>query len=86
VTEKDGSLIVNVDVHDVMKHDLGKGIPTPENYLKGELEGVTKERVEKAIKTKLNGELRPYIGPRYRYHEELPKSALISYTFNHLKK
>jgi hypothetical protein len=86
VTEKDGSLVVNVDVHDVMKHDLGKGIPTPENYLKGELEGVTKERVEKAIKRKLNQELRPYIGPRYRYHEELPKSALISYTFNHLKK
>jgi hypothetical protein len=78
--------IVNVDVYDVLKMDDGRGVPTPENYLKGEFLGLTKEKVEKTLRKKLNQDMRPYIGPRHRYNEELPKSALIDYRFNHLRK
>jgi len=63
-----------------------KGVKTPENYLKGEMEGVTKERVEKSITKKLKGDFREFIGPRYRYHEPLPEKSVIEFNFNHLRK
>lgn len=77
---------VIVDIHDVLDFVDGKGQKTTKNYLKGEMGDVTKEYVEKAIKRKLNSELRPYIGPRHRHYEELPSNAMIEYSFNHLKK
>ncbi len=80
-------VIINVDVVDVLKLDTMtyKGVKTPENYLKGELEGVTKERVEKSITKKLKGDFREFIGPRYRYHEPLPEKSVIEFKFNHLR-
>lgn len=86
IDEIDGKIVVNVDVHDVLDLVNYKGVKTDKNYLKGELKGVTKEKVEKEIKSKLNGVMRPYIGPRYRYYEDLPESSLIKYHFNHLRK
>lgn len=79
-------VVVNVDVFDVLKMEDSKQVPTPENYLKGELQGVTKEKVEKTLKRKLNADMRPFIGPRYNYNEPLPQSSVIEYRFNHLKK
>jgi hypothetical protein len=79
-------VIVNVDVYDVLKMEDSKQIATPENYLKGELPGVTKDKVEKTLMRKLNHDMRPYIGPRYTYNDPLPQSSVIEYKFNHLKK
>lgn len=79
-------VIVNVDIHDVVRTEKGKAVKTPENYLKGELKGVTPEKVENALQGKLNHIMRDYIGPRYRYNEQLPSSSVIEYKFNHLKK
>lgn len=77
--------IVNVDILDVLKRDGNKGIPTPENYLKGELEGVTPERVEMSIQNRLIRDLRQYMGPRYRWSSELPQGSKVKFKFNHLK-
>jgi hypothetical protein len=82
---EDKSTVV-VDVYDVLKNQGNKSLPTPENYLKGELPNVSKERVEKTIERKLKQDLRPFIGPRFRYHEDLPPSSKIQFRFNHLKK
>lgn len=79
-------VIVNVDIHDVVKTENNRAVKTPENYLKGELKGVTPEKVEKALQKKLNQMMRDYIGPRYRYSEPLPQGSVIEYKFNHLKK
>lgn len=88
VNDDGDKVVVNVDVIDVLKLEFGtnKGLDTPENYLKNELEGVTKERVEKTLRRKLNGEFREFIGPRYRYNEPLPQSSVIDFNFNHLKQ
>ena len=88
VNDDGDKVVVNVDVVDVLKLEFGtnKGLDTPENYLKGELEGITKERVEKTLRRKLNGQFREFIGPRYRYNDPLPESSVIDYNFNHLKK
>jgi hypothetical protein len=88
VNDDGDKVVVNVDVVDVLKLEFGtnRGLDTPENYLKGELEGITKERVEKTLRRKLNGEFREFIGPRYRYNDPLPESSVIDYNFNHLKK
>jgi hypothetical protein len=82
----DDKSTVVVDVYDVLKKEGNKSLPTPENYLKSELPNVSKERVEKTIETKLKQDLRPFIGPRFRYHEDLPKGSKIQFRFNHLKK
>lgn len=81
-------VIVNVDILDVLKLDpiTHKGEKTPENYLKGELEGISKERVEKSLSKKLKGDFREFIGPRYRYNEPLPDKSVIEFKFNHLRK
>ena len=79
-------VIVNVDIYDVLKMEDSKQLPTPENYLKGELPGITKEKVEKTLRRKLNADMRPFIGPRYNYNDPLPQSSVIEYRFNHLKK
>lgn len=88
VNDDGDKVVVNVDVVDVLNLEFGtnRGLDTPENYLKGELEGITKERVEKTLRRKLNGEFREFIGPRYRYNDPLPQSSVIDYNFNHLKK
>lgn len=76
---------VTVDIYDVLKTKGRTGLPTPENYLKGELRGVTKEFIEEKLKNKLNRELRDYIGPSHWWFEH-PEDANFVYVFNHLKK
>ena len=88
IDDSGDKVIINVDVLDVLKLDpiTHKGEKTPENYLKGELEGISKERVEKSLIKKLKGDFREFIGPRYRYNEPLPQSSVIDFNFNHLKQ
>jgi hypothetical protein len=78
---------IKIDVYDVVKTLYNKSVDTPENYLKGEIPNLTKEKVESAIRRKLLSDLRAFIGPRfYWYKGKLPKDSLISLEFNHLKK
>lgn len=86
IEENDEKLIVVVDIYDVLKKVNNRSVDTPENYLKGELPGITPEKVEEAVAYKLKQDLRPYIGPRYTYDEPLPDSSNISFKYNHLKK
>ena len=78
--------IVTVDVYDVVKRVNGKGVDTPENYLKGELPNITTNTVENQIISKMRGELKDYVGTRFRYTDEIPPDTKIDFKFNHLKK
>ena len=73
---------VNVDIYDVLKTENGKQIPTPENYLKGEMPNVTPELVEKEVERKLRQNFREYLGPKLGNQDE----ELVTFRFNHLKK
>lgn len=86
VEEEGDKMTVVVDIFDVLRKKGMKTVDTPENYLKGEFEGVTPKRVEDTVENKLKEDLRPYIGPRYRYYEPLPDSSNIRFKFNHLRK
>lgn len=85
-TEGDRAKVV-IDIYDVVKTLHGKGLPTPENYLKGEIPNVTKEKVEESIRRKLLYDLKGFLGPRFHwYRAEIPKDSIITLEFNHLKK
>lgn len=78
--------VVNVDIYDVVKRVNGVGVKTPENYLEGELVGINKDKVEKTVEKKLKSDFNKYIGPRFRYNENLPEGSNLIFNFNHLKK
>jgi hypothetical protein len=73
---------VNVDIYDVFKTENYKQIPTPENYLKGEIPNVTPEKIEKEVERKLRQNFRQYLGPKLGNQDE----ELVTFRFNHLKK
>lgn len=76
---------VTVDIYDVLDRKDGKGVPMTQNYLKGEIPNLTPKMVEDWIKIKLRNELKDYIGTRFSYTEEPPKTQ-VEFRFNHLKK
>jgi hypothetical protein len=78
--------IVTVDIFDVIRREQGKGVDTPENYLKGELEGITPKYVENRIKGKLRYELKNYMGARFKWSDDESPNTNIEFKFNHLKK
>ena len=78
--------IVNVDINDVVKREGGKSVPTPENYLKGEIEGVDKEYVERELETLLKPNFKDYVGGRYTWGKPLSDFHNIKFNFNHLRK
>lgn len=78
--------IVNIDVYDVVNREDGRQVDTPQNYLKGEIPNLNQSKVEDAIKIKMRGELKDYIGKRFRWIPENPKGAKIEFRFNHLKQ
>ena len=82
----DDKAIVTIDVFDVIKREDGKGVQTPENYLKGELPGINQKFVEDKIKSKMRSELVDYIGTRFRWLPEDPINSKVEFKFNHLKK
>jgi hypothetical protein len=73
---------VNVDIYDVFKTENYKQIPTPENYLKGEIPNVTPEKIEKEVERKLRQNFSQYLGPKLGNQDE----ELVTFRFNHLKK
>ena len=78
--------IVDIDVYDVVNREGGRQVDTPQNYLKGEIPNLNSKKVEDAIRIKMRGELRDYIGKRFRWVAEDPKGAKIEFKFNHLKQ
>lgn len=75
------TLVVNVA--DVIKKEGNKRIPTPENYTKGEIPGITKEYIEDKIKNRLIGKLYDFMGARYGTDKD---KFLVDFRFNHLKE
>jgi hypothetical protein len=87
VVEKDGKVIIQVDIQDVKRRAGNMGVDTPQNYLKGELTGITKEKVEKAVKRDLIRNYKEYLGTRQsNYSGTDLKDSLIDFEFNHVKK
>lgn len=87
VVEKDGKVIIQVDIQDVKRRAGNIGVDTPQNYLKGELTGITKEKVEKAVKKDLIRNYKEYLGTRRSdYSDTDLKDSLIDFEFNHVKK
>lgn len=82
VEEEGDKAIVNVDIYDVVKRIDGKSVPTPENYLKGELPNITKEKVENDLTRRLRRDFWNYLGPRFEKMED----QNVEFRFNHLKK
>lgn len=87
VDKTDDKVTINVDIYDVLKSTNGFAIETPENYLKGELGPITKEDVEKELRTYIvNKKLRKFVGTRMNWGEDLPGESNITFNFNHLRK
>jgi hypothetical protein len=85
--EEDGDkAIVTVDILDVVYRGSSGEEPTPQNYLKGEMEGMTKEIAEEKVKIKIMTILRDYMASRFRYNGEDPPIQNIFFKFNHVKK
>jgi len=84
-TDGDKATVV-VDILDVVMRDDGKEVKTPQNYLKGEIQGMNKERAEERVKIKVMELLRNYMATRFRYNGEDPPMQNIFFKFNHLKQ
>lgn len=82
VTDEGNKSIVTVDIYDLVKSVMGRGVPTPANYLKGEIPNVTPTDVENALKRKLRYDFRSYLGPKFDENEDIN----VEFKFNHLKK
>jgi len=86
VEDEGDKAILTVDILDVVyRGDRGEE-PTPQNYLKGEMEGMTKEIAEERVKVKIMESLRDYMASRFRYNGEDPPVQNIFFKFNHVKK
>jgi hypothetical protein len=82
----DNKAIITVDIYDVVKREGQKSIPTPQNYLKGELTGITKEHIENAVENKLKYQFKEFVGKRFGYSNKLRDIHDIKFFFNHLKE
>jgi hypothetical protein len=86
IEEEGDKAIVTVDILDViLRGDNGED-PTSQNYLKGEMQGMNKERAEERVKVKIMELLRDYMATRFRHNGEDPPIQNIFFKFNHLKK
>jgi hypothetical protein len=86
IEEEDDKAIVTVDILDVIRRGDNGEEPTPQNYLKGEMQGMTKEIAEEKVKVKIMELLRDYMATRFRYNGEDPPIQNIFFKYNHLKK
>ena len=86
IEEEGDKATVTVDILDVVYRGDSGEEPTSQNYLKGEMPGMTKEIAEEKAKVKIMGILREYMATRFRYNGEDPPIQNIFFKFNHLKK
>ena len=86
IEEEDGKAVVTIDVLDVLKKEGQKGVETSDNYLRGELNGVTKESVENTIVSELGNKLKEFVGKRMKFDSEgVAKIDNVEFKFNHLR-
>ena len=78
--------IVTIDIYDVLNRVDGKETPTTQNYLKGEMTGMSQKRAEDRVKMKVRPILRDYMGTRVSNTEEDPINTNVEFKFNHLKQ
>ena len=86
IQEEGDKATVTVDIFDVIHRGDDGEEPTPQNYLKGEMKGMTKEIAEEKVKVKIMELLRDYMATRFRQNGEDPPIQNIFFKFNHLKK
>lgn len=82
----DDKAIITVDIYDVSKREGQKTVDTPQNYLRGELPGITKDFVEKRVEDKLKQKLKEFVGKRFQYYKPLRNVHDLKFVFNHLKE
>jgi len=78
--------IVTIDIYDVLNRVDGKETPTTQNYLKGEMTGMSQKRAEDRVKMKVRPILRDYMGTRVSNTEKDPINTNVEFKFNHLKQ
>lgn len=83
---KGDKAIVEIDIYDVILRTNEKEIPTPQNYLRGEIVGMNQQRAEDKVEIKTRVILRDYMATRFSNYEGDPKTQNIEFKFNHLKK
>ena len=85
IEEENGKSVVTIDVLDVLRREGNKGVETPDNYLRGEINDVTKESVESTIIADLGHKFREFIGQRMKWKDGTPQSNDVEFKFNHLR-
>jgi hypothetical protein len=86
VREENGKIVVDVNVIEVNRKEGNKAIKTPENYTKGELPGVTKERVEKNIIRAIQSDFTNYVGKAQPWGKNLEDTSNVRFNFIHEKE
>jgi ABC-type dipeptide/oligopeptide/nickel transport system ATPase component len=86
VREDDGKIVVDVNVMEVNRKEGNKAIKTPENYTKGELPGVTKERVEKNIIRVIQSDFTNYVGKAQPWGKNVEDRSNVKFNFIHEKE
>lgn len=79
IDEENDKVVVKVSIDDVIRREGNKGIKSDDNYTKGEIPNVTKEKVEKTVERNILGNMTQYLGSS---EIELP----IEFKFNHQKE
>ena len=85
IEEENGKSVVTIDVLDVLRRIGNKGVETTDNYLRGEINDVTKESVESTIISDLGQKFREFIGQRMKWKDGTPQSNDVEFRFNHLR-
>jgi len=86
VREEDGKIVVDVNVMEVNRRDGNKAVKTPENYTKGELPGVTKEKVEKNIVRVIQSDFTNYVGKHQPWGKNIEDRSNVKFNFIHEKE
>jgi hypothetical protein len=86
VREDDGKIVVDVNVMEVNRKEGNKAIKTPENYTKGELPGVTKDRVEKNIIRVIQSDFTNYVGKAQPWGKNVEDRSNVKFNFIHEKE
>jgi hypothetical protein len=86
VREENGKIVVDVNIMEVNRRDGNKTVYTPENYTKGELPGVTKERVERNILRKIRSNFKDYIGKAQPWGKYIEDRSNVRFNFIHEKE
>jgi hypothetical protein len=86
VREEDGKAVVDVNIIEVNRRDGNKAVKTPENYTKGELPGVTKEKVEKNVMRVIRSDFDNYVGKAQPWGKNIEDRSNVKFNFIHEKE